>query len=86
VETLGYEKVETLLLTAPPYVMAFLFSIANSWHSGRTGERSYHIIFACVISLCGQIISTTTHNLGARYFVSSSLDDVVNLVDDASSY
>lgn len=68
VSTLGFPKVQTLLLTAPPYVMAFLFSILNSWHSGRSGEHCYHIVTACVISACGQIISMSTHNTGARYF------------------
>ncbi|EHY54615.1 MFS transporter prlL [Exophiala dermatitidis] len=68
VKTLGYDKVETLLLTAPPYFAAFLFSLANSWHSGHTNDRSYHIAFACVLSACGQIISMSTHVLGARYF------------------
>ncbi|KAF2128263.1 retrograde regulation protein 2 [Dothidotthia symphoricarpi CBS 119687] len=68
VKTLGFPRVETLLLTAPPYFLAFLFSIANSWHSGRTNERCFHIVIACVISACGQITSMSTHNTGARYF------------------
>ncbi|KAF2655464.1 retrograde regulation protein 2 [Lophiostoma macrostomum CBS 122681] len=68
VSTLGYPRVETLLLTAPPYFMAFLFSILNSWHSGRTGEHCFHIVTACVISACGQIISMSTRVTGARYF------------------
>lgn len=68
VQTLGYPRVETLLLTAPPYIMAFLFSLANSWHSGRTGQHCFNIVTACVISACGQIISMSTHNTGARYF------------------
>lgn len=68
VKTLGYGKVETLLLTAPPYFAAFLFSLANSWHSGRTDDRSYHISFACVLSAVGQIISMSTHVTGPRYF------------------
>ncbi|PSN60698.1 retrograde regulation protein 2 [Corynespora cassiicola Philippines] len=68
VSTLGYPRVETLLLTAPPYFLAFLYSIGNSWHSGRTGEHCFHIVSACVISACGQIISMTTYNTGARYF------------------
>lgn len=68
VKTLGYPTVETLLLTAPPYILAFLFSITNSWHSGRSGEHCFHIVTACVISAIGQIVSMSTHNTGARYF------------------
>ncbi|KAK4945976.1 hypothetical protein LTR10_014778 [Elasticomyces elasticus] len=68
VKTLGYGRVETLFMTAPPYFAAFLFSLANSWHSGKTNERCFHIVGACCISACGQIISMSTHVLGARYF------------------
>ncbi|KAF2641722.1 retrograde regulation protein 2 [Massarina eburnea CBS 473.64] len=68
VNTLGYPRVETLLLTAPPYFLAFLFSIANSWHSGRSGEHCFHIVAACMISFVGQIISMSTYNTGGRYF------------------
>jgi MFS family permease len=68
VKTLGFPRVETLLLTAPPYFLAFLFSILNSWHSGRSNERCFHIVGACILSAFGQIISMSTHNTGARYF------------------
>ncbi|KAJ4286317.1 hypothetical protein N0V90_013351 [Kalmusia sp. IMI 367209] len=68
VKTLGYPRVETLLLTAPPYFMAFVFSISNSWHSGRTGEHCFHIVTACVISAVGQLISMNTYSTGPRYF------------------
>ncbi|PVI02306.1 retrograde regulation protein 2 [Periconia macrospinosa] len=68
VKTLGFPRVETLLLTAPPYFLAFLFSILNSWHSGRTGEHCFHIVTACSISIVGQVLSMSTYNTGARYF------------------
>ncbi|KAM0718617.1 hypothetical protein Q7P37_005687 [Cladosporium fusiforme] len=68
VQTLGYPRVQTLLLTSPPYFLACIFSLLNSWHSGKTQERSYHIVAGAAISVVGQILSTTTHNLGARYF------------------
>lgn len=68
VKTLGYPRVETLLLTAPPYFLAFLFSLANSWHSGRTGEHCFHIVVACLISAVGQIVSMSTLLTGPRYF------------------
>lgn len=68
VKTLGFPRIETLLLMAPPYFLAFLFSITNSWHSGRTGEHCFHIVTACVLSAIGQIISKSTNKTGARYF------------------
>ncbi|CAN9081890.1 retrograde regulation protein 2 [Alternaria alternata] len=68
VQTLGFPRVETLLLTAPPYFLAFIFSVLNSWHSGRSGEHCFHIVAACVISAVGQIISMSTYQTGPRYF------------------
>lgn len=68
VQTLGYPRVPTLLLTAPPYFAAFLFSLLNSWHSARTGERGWHITGALLIGALGQILGTTITNIGGRYF------------------
>ncbi|CAG9982302.1 unnamed protein product [Clonostachys byssicola] len=68
VQTLGFPRVETLLLTAPPYFLACVYSITNSWHSGKTNERCFHIVTGCCISIVGQILSMSTHNIGARYF------------------
>ncbi|KAH8892132.1 retrograde regulation protein 2 [Thozetella sp. PMI_491] len=68
VQTLGFPNVVTLLLTAPPYFMAFIFSITNSWHSAKTNDRCFHIVLGCCISICGQVISMSTYNTGARYF------------------
>lgn len=68
VQTLGYPRVVTLLLTSPPYFAAFLFSLANSWHSGKTAERGWHVTTACAIGIIGQITAMSTRNIGARYF------------------
>ena len=68
VQTLGYPRVQTLLLTCPLYFLAFLFSLLNPWHSGRAGEHCFHIVTACTISAVGQTLSMSTHNTGARYF------------------
>ena len=70
VQTLNYGRVQTLLLTAPPYFLACIYSITNSWHSGKTNERCFHIVVGCCISIVGQVTSMSTHNIGARYFVS----------------
>lgn len=43
VETLGYGRIKTLLLTAPPYVIAVIVCLANAWHADRTQERYLHI-------------------------------------------
>lgn len=43
VETLNYGKIETLLLTAPPYALAVITTFLNAWHADRTGERYFHV-------------------------------------------
>lgn len=68
VQTLGYPRVTTLLLTSPPYFAAFLFSLANSWHSGKTFERGWHITSAAAIGIVGQITAMSTSKIGVRYF------------------
>lgn len=68
VKMLNFGRVETLLLTAPPYFLAFIYSLLNSWHSGRTNERCYHIATACAVSAGGEIISMTARPTGVRYF------------------
>lgn len=68
VQTLGYPRVPTLLMTAPPYFAAFLFSLLNSWHSARSGERGWHIIGAMLMGALGQILGMTITNIGGRYF------------------
>jgi len=35
VETLNYNDIDTLLLTAPPYVLAVITTFLNSWHAGK---------------------------------------------------
>jgi hypothetical protein len=67
VKTLGYNKTQTLLLSAPPYVFAAILGITNSWHSDKTRERWLHVVWPQVFCSIGFIISATTLNTGARY-------------------
>ena len=68
VATLGYGPVESLLLTAPPYVLAVALSWLNAWHADKTGERFWHITWSLVMSMIANIIAATTQSLGPRYF------------------
>jgi hypothetical protein len=67
VKTLGYNKTQTLLLSAPPYVFAAILGITNSWHSDKTRERWLHVVWPQVSCSVGLIISATTLNVGVRY-------------------
>lgn len=67
VKTLGYNKTQTLLLSAPPYVFAAILGITNSWHSDKTRERWLHVVWPQVFCSIGFIISAVTLNVAARY-------------------
>ncbi|KAJ5572416.1 hypothetical protein N7450_009400 [Penicillium hetheringtonii] len=68
VQTLGYNNIETLLITAPVWIATFLVSLLVTWTSGRTDDRSLHIIALMLVSVIGGIICTVTTNTGAKFF------------------
>jgi MFS family permease len=68
VKSFGFGTIETLLLTAPPYIVTALFCLFNTWYSDRTSKRSPHIIYPSVVCLAGIIITMATTNVPARYF------------------
>ncbi|KAH8685760.1 major facilitator superfamily domain-containing protein [Tricladium varicosporioides] len=67
VATLKYNSVNTLLLTAPPYVLAVITTFLNSWHADRTGERFFHIVLPLCFAVFAYILSACTLNIAARY-------------------
>lgn len=67
VETLRYGRVESLLLTAPPYVLAVITAFINAWHADRTGERYFHITLPLYVAVVAFIIAAATTSTGPRY-------------------
>ncbi|KAH8847070.1 hypothetical protein MCOR27_007471 [Pyricularia oryzae] len=56
VGTLGYARTRTLLLTAAPYSLAFILSLAVSFHVAHVPERAWHI--ACTMTaLVGNMLA-----------------------------
>lgn len=68
VGTLGFNRTITLVLTAPPYLLAIVVMTFNGWHSDKTRERSFHIIVPFIFTMIANIIAVSTLNTGARYF------------------
>lgn len=68
VQTLGYSNIETLLITAPVWIATFFVSLIVTWSSGKTNDRSWHIICLMMVSVVGGVICTATTNTGARFF------------------
>ncbi|KAJ5930162.1 hypothetical protein N7466_005655 [Penicillium verhagenii] len=68
VKTLGYNNIQTLLITAPVWIATFLVSLLVTYSSGKANERSWHIIGLMMVSVVGGVICTATTNTGARFF------------------
>lgn len=68
VAALGKGKIETLLLTAPPYLLACLVCIGVSWNADRTKERYWHTVGPIALALAGFVISAAATGIGPRYF------------------
>ncbi|KAF2010271.1 putative vitamin H transporter [Aaosphaeria arxii CBS 175.79] len=68
VKTLGYSKIVTYLIQAPPYFVTYGLTLLVSWSSGRHVEHCWHIIGAMCVSITGCVIMISTLNTGARYF------------------
>ncbi|RSH95731.1 hypothetical protein EHS25_000823 [Saitozyma podzolica] len=68
VNTFGMNKVTTLLLTAPPYLVAAVLALTISWSSDRRPERCYHLLAPIVFGMVGFIIAATTKATAPRYF------------------
>lgn len=67
VETLGYSHIDTLLLTAPPYVLAVIAAFFNAWHADRTGERFLHIAIPLMVTVVAFILAAATTTTAPRY-------------------
>lgn len=68
VASLNFNHTVSLLLTAPPYVLAGAVYYVIMWYSDRKNS-AYYLILGCIaISIVMYIITMSTLNIGARYF------------------
>lgn len=68
VHTFHFSRVQTLLMSAPPFVFAAIVALAVSVSSDRLGERCLHLIIPLSFALVGFIIAAATEGLAPRYF------------------
>ncbi|KAI0159938.1 major facilitator superfamily domain-containing protein [Hypoxylon sp. FL1284] len=68
VSSFGRDKVQTLLLTAPPYLLACIVCAAVSWNADRTNERYWHTVGPLATAMIGLIIACAAEGIGPRYF------------------
>ncbi|KAI0629055.1 MFS general substrate transporter [Trametes polyzona] len=65
--TLGFSTTVTLLLAAPPWIVATAVCCINAWHADRTGERFFHHCGPWWGVILGYIIGVSTFSIGGRY-------------------
>jgi hypothetical protein len=67
VKTLGYGKIETLLLTAPVYVFGFITSMGNALVAQRTGHRAVLIMWPLTLDIIGNVMVVSSHHTAVRF-------------------
>ncbi|KAK9314475.1 major facilitator superfamily domain-containing protein [Lipomyces starkeyi] len=78
VDSLGFSRPKTLLLTAPPWILCSITSVINSFHSDKTGERCMHMLWGPCISLLGCLICIFTTSIFLRYIAMLFLLQIYN--------
>lgn len=72
VETLGFNQVTTLWLSAPPYAFGIFVVVLNSWYADRVGNDSSFIIGSAAMGMIGFLLfllleTATTTGRWSRY-------------------
>ncbi|KAJ7643696.1 MFS general substrate transporter [Roridomyces roridus] len=65
--SLGFSTTISLVLAAPPWLVASVICCLNAWHADATRERYFHMAGTWWVVILGFIISIATKNLAARY-------------------
>ncbi|THH13282.1 hypothetical protein EW146_g6915 [Bondarzewia mesenterica] len=65
--TLGFGRTITLVLCAPPFIVAAVAAFVLARHSDKSGERFWHITTSLALGIVGFIIAISTMNTAARY-------------------
>lgn len=66
--SLGYSRLISLLLCAPPYVFMTVVVLVHTWLSDRYANRFWFYFYPLPIVLVGSIIFVTTTSFAPRYF------------------
>lgn len=67
-QTLGYSRIISLLLVAPPYVFMVFYSYGHCYLSDHLGKRFWFLAYPVAISIAGFLIFMFTDGFGPRYF------------------
>ena len=65
---MGFNKIDSQGLTAPPFFMSFLVTIFSTWVADKTQQRAYTIIVLTSVGGIGYILLASVESVGVRYF------------------
>ncbi|KAL1999107.1 hypothetical protein VTN02DRAFT_5023 [Thermoascus thermophilus] len=65
---MGFTAINAQGLTAPPYFLSFLVTVATTWIADRFQQRGLTIICLSVVGGVGYILLATCESVGVRYF------------------
>lgn len=57
IKTLGFSPIEIGFLNSGPAIIGLIAVLLYSWHSDRTGERTWHVVIACLIGAVGFVLA-----------------------------
>ncbi|KAL8408935.1 hypothetical protein RB594_007395 [Gaeumannomyces avenae] len=66
-KTFGFGQLQTYLIQAPPYAIAYLAACGLAWSSGRTQESFWHVVGPIVASAAGCAMLIATLSVPVRY-------------------
>lgn len=66
-EDMGFSGVSAQGLSAPPYFLSWILTIATTWYADRTQQRGLTIIVMSIVGGVGYIMLATTKSVGSRY-------------------
>jgi hypothetical protein len=66
--SLGYSRIISLLLVAPPYVFMVVYSYAHCYLSDHLAHRFWFLVYPVFVSIAGFLIFMFTDAFGPRYF------------------
>ncbi len=73
-EDVGYLGADVHLMTAPPYVCAFVCCLLANYSSSRRSEHGFHLLFCLFVALLGFILMVILIDRGkAAVYVSSCI-------------
>jgi cyanate permease len=66
-EEMGFTGVNAQGLSAPPYLLSFLVTVATAWFADRTQQRGFTIMIMAAIGGAGYIMLAAASSVGVRY-------------------